>query len=212
MARWPDSDLWGLRRHWQARNALAYFSARRLSALRVVPRAGHGAGARQRRPLCARAAPTMGARLSASLRLALLLAAFACARATLPHDLSNFQGKWPCDTSLRMGRPKVRTGTRATALTCEPHGFFLHARVCAAHRRLPTSRPSWPLRSACGCAPSSASAHSFAAAEVHVLGLAVASCAPEPYTPHSFRAWALGTAGGPSSHAPPTRPRCVAIL
>jgi hypothetical protein len=42
------------------------------------------------------------------LRLALLFSACAMAVGSLPHDLSNFQGKWPCSTSLRMGRPKVR--------------------------------------------------------------------------------------------------------
>ena len=29
------------------------------------------------------------------------------AAALLPHDLSNFQGKWPCTGEVLMGKPKV---------------------------------------------------------------------------------------------------------
>ena len=33
------------------------------------------------------------------------------AAALLPHDLSNFQGKWPCTSEVLMGKPKVRAET-----------------------------------------------------------------------------------------------------
>ena len=50
------------------------------------------------------------------LRAVLLAAALVSARAIIPNDLSNFQGKWPCATSVRMGRPKARLGC-CTALS-----------------------------------------------------------------------------------------------
>jgi hypothetical protein len=88
-------------------SAASLFCARPTEARRIhrgePARCGAGPAARLRRRQLAN---MQHARCLA----ALLLVASACTSvmATLPRDLSNFQGKWPCSTSVRMGRPKVR--------------------------------------------------------------------------------------------------------
>ncbi len=48
-------------------------------------------------------------------RLLLALCALTCALAIPPHDLSNFQGKWPCSNAVLMGKPKARCAQRCAA-------------------------------------------------------------------------------------------------
>jgi len=46
----------------------------------------------------------------ARILLLLFVATLTPSAALLPHDLSNFQGKWQCDNSVLMGKPKARRG------------------------------------------------------------------------------------------------------
>ena len=51
----------------------------------------------------------------ARILLLLFVATLTPSAALLPHDLSNFQGKWPCVNSVLMGKPKVRRAAASAA-------------------------------------------------------------------------------------------------
>jgi hypothetical protein len=154
---------------------------------------------------------------AAVMRLALLFAAFALASATLPHDLSNFQGKWSCPTALRMGRPKVRSpfvcpGRKARGDV---------ARAAAAPARwYEEPHQGGPACSLCkrthaSCAQTVADIQAIvaSASRVRVRMLAAASytncivvCNVTAHARFQTlpRAWVQATHGGPSRCAPPT--------